>query len=375
MATTDDVRWQIGLDDDAWENLPVRSGPAGIDGRSPRHRRAWRGVALPLLLLLAAVAFLWEGGAGEPVTAFGVRAVPALSADRLAAQERAVILTEHLRIHARGTDVATVQAIAPALEALYAQVFAALGLALEAETGAPDGRLLVVLEDENRVAWQPDSGWVILSSPGYLAAGGPWNASDLLRQGWALALIDQAIGKAKDEYQTPVSWLPILKGAQLWLLWDSGGPLAESQRQIVAWLYTEDRTRMPDPAADELCRVYALWERSPLDYSVPIGCTPTHNAIRSSPVLAGDLSSLGLPSDPSSPEVQSRSVTNQARNVTLAVVLQYAAAAHGRQVVPALLAALKEHDSWQTLIPAVFDVAAEEFEAGWQEWLAEEYGL
>ena len=56
-----------------------------------------------------------------------------------------------------------------------------------------------------------------------------------------------------------------------------------------------------------------------------------------------------------------------------AAVLTSVLAATVRLATPVLLAALGEHTSWQTLIPAIFDVSAAEFEAGWQAYLAERY--
>jgi hypothetical protein len=35
---------------------------------------------------------------------------------------------------------------------------------------------------------------------------------------------------------------------------------------------------------------------------------------------------------------------------------------------------MKRYDSWETLIPAVYGVSAEEFEAGWQQSLRKDEG-
>lgn len=49
--------------------------------------------------------------------------------------------------------------------------------------------------------------------------------------------------------------------------------------------------------------------------------------------------------------------------------------AYGRERLPALLRGLGEHETWDTLIPAVFSVSAGEFEAGWQAYVATHYAL
>lgn len=377
MATTKDVQWQVLLDDDAWEDLsPPDASVADFGPHVPARRspRAWRGLLLSLLLLPVVLLIVWSAETSRPARASAFHTAPAGSADRLAAQSRAVILTEHLRIYATGADVATVQANADALEALYREIYAAFGLAVEAESGAPDGRLSLHLARENEVAWQRAGGGVALPSPAYLGENGAWDAAHLLRQGWTLALIRRAIWPAGDRHRVPAGWLPLLHGAQLWLLWDSGGPLAQGKEEIVAWLYAEDGRPLADGVAQEMCRVYRLWGRSPLDLSIPIGCPPGHQAIFFALPIPHKLSAFGLPEDENDPEAYSRLWTGQAQNVALALLIQYAAEQYGRQTIPSLLAALKDHTSWQTLIPAVFGVSPAEFEAGWEAWLVAQYG-
>lgn len=375
MATTNDVRWQVLLDDDAWENLSPPDAPAADERKhtpAPRPAHLWRGLILSLFLLLLAPLVVWRAEASRPARTAAAHPAPA-GADRLAAQSRAVILTEHLRIYAAGADVATVQANADALESLYREIYAAFGLPVEAESSAPDGRLSLLLGGARDVAWQRGGGRVSLPSPAHLGGNGAWTEADLLRQGWTVALVERVIWQAGDRHRIPAGWLPLLKGAQLWLLWD-GGPLAEGKEEIVAWLHTQERRHLPEARAQELCRLYALWGRSPLDFSIPIGCTPAQRAIFFAPATPDRLSALGLPEDENDPEAYSRLWTGQTSNVALALLIQYAAEAHGRDTIPALLAALKGHTSWRTLIPAVFGLPAAEFEAGWQAWLVAKYG-
>jgi hypothetical protein len=54
-------------------------------------------------------------------------------------------------------------------------------------------------------------------------------------------------------------------------------------------------------------------------------------------------------------------------------VIEYVVATYGRDYLPRLVAAMSEHDSWQSLIPVVFGTSAAEFEAEWQAYLAERY--
>jgi hypothetical protein len=61
--------------------------------------------------------------------------------------------------------------------------------------------------------------------------------------------------------------------------------------------------------------------------------------------------------------------------VVLATVIDYIATAYGREQVAALWHAFPAHRNWDTLIPAVFGVPVEEFEAGWHAHLTNEYGV
>jgi hypothetical protein len=62
-------------------------------------------------------------------------------------------------------------------------------------------------------------------------------------------------------------------------------------------------------------------------------------------------------------------------SIAVATLIEYAVATYGRERLPALVASLSQHNNWETLIPAVYGVSAAEFEAGWQAYLATNYGL
>jgi hypothetical protein len=60
--------------------------------------------------------------------------------------------------------------------------------------------------------------------------------------------------------------------------------------------------------------------------------------------------------------------------VRVATLVEYAVAAYGYEQLPVLLADLAQHDTWDTLLPAVYDISSTEFEEGWQEYLVKAYG-
>jgi hypothetical protein len=55
--------------------------------------------------------------------------------------------------------------------------------------------------------------------------------------------------------------------------------------------------------------------------------------------------------------------------VAMATVIDYIVTTDGPERLPTLIAALGQHDSWETLAPALFGRSSAEFEADWQKHL------
>ena len=63
---------------------------------------------------------------------------------------------------------------------------------------------------------------------------------------------------------------------------------------------------------------------------------------------------------------------NRQQSVAAATLIDYVVNTYGREKLPDLLAGIRTYENWTTLSPAVFGVSAEELEAGWQRYLAEQ---
>lgn len=59
----------------------------------------------------------------------------------------------------------------------------------------------------------------------------------------------------------------------------------------------------------------------------------------------------------------------------MVTLLEYVAATYERERIPAFLDAFGTHHRWDDLVEDVFGIPAEEFEAGWQTYLKEQYGM
>lgn len=354
------VEWQVLLEEDAWDDDEAVVPPPPTQTIRP-VKRSVREAAGLMALLLALVGYgLWSSASVLAAQAGDANSLrPALSADRLAAASRQVILTEHLRIYAAGVDVATVQASAAALEGLYAETFAAMGAPLVHGADAPDGRFVVVVAGDTLGEWDGARGAVSLPSPALQSAGaGRWSNGDLLRQSWAIALAERAAREAGAIHDVPEGWQPLLGGLRLWLLWRAGGPLAEGREEIVAWRYGPTGAPLPDESRTRICQDFALWQRTPLHYGLAVSCGPANAAGLVLAAPPRSLSALGLPEAVWSIERETegtfRSTGDGARSLALALLIQQTVEVYGPESLPRLLAALAEHDSWETLIPAVY---------------------
>lgn len=354
------VEWQVLLDEDAWDDDEAVVPPPPTQAIRP-VKRSLREAAGLMALLLALVGYgLWSSASVLAAQAGHANSLrPALSADRLAAASRQVILTEHLRIYAAGVDVATVQAGAAALEALYAETFAAVGAPLLHGKGAPDGRFIVLVAGDALGEWDATRGTVGLPSPALQSApAGKWSDGALLRQSWAIALAERATREAGAVHEVPVGWQPLLGGLRLWLLWRAGGPLSEGREEIIAWRYDEADAVLSDASRSRICETFALWQRTPLHYGLPVACGPADDAALPLSPPPRTLSDLGLPEAGWSIERETdgsfHSPGDSARSLALALLIAQAVEVYGPESLPRLLAALGEYASWETLVPAVY---------------------
>jgi hypothetical protein len=184
----------------------------------------------------------------------------------------------------------------------------------------------------------------------------------------------------REHYQTQWNlgftlWHPMEHGLRLWILWAEGGPLADGREGVVRWLYgsewsegAEAHPPLPDGYA-HLCRTYRIWQISPVDFFIPLACHEKQDLlVEEYPGLAAwqqERLDNGI-------GALEHAFGNTVMTETL---IEYVVAGYGREQLPVLMEALGQHASLETLIPAVFGVSTAEFEASWQAYLAEQYGV
>jgi hypothetical protein len=292
------------------------------------------------------------------------------------------LATEHFTIRYRPVDAFAVHEAAPRLDLLYGKLGRDFGV--PAIAAAPNITIEVVTDglpegyDFNFVGRT-----IKAPSPALLSVPVEMTDATVFYQSvvyplarWAML---EAINPYPYEWKARVmGWQHVLVALQLWALWEDDGPLAAGRQAVVRWLYRnaqatslDGRTALP-AGYYRFCRTYSIWGISPMAMSIPLTCRERQDSQSSPwvylrmPVQLGMLNYV-----PDYERMASDALPNLVATET---ILEYSVAAYGRDALPRLIAALGEHTRWQTLIPAVFAVSASEFEAGWQAYLANQYG-
>jgi hypothetical protein len=380
MAKSPAVSWHVLLEDEDWDTaeevhaVPTDRPPV-LPPSHPTRKRALQTIGLLFVLLFLSGYGFWESAqALQHPAGPTVSQPPPISADLLAAQARRILLTEHLRFDASGGDIAIVATALAEMEANYLDVFAAVGLFPTHGEDAPDGRLLVALRGMGAPVWGRAAGRVTLPSPTDLAAPAGTNRQELLRQAWQLALIDEVSRDVAEAYEIPPGWLPLLGGLRLWLLREGGGPVGVAWDEVTARLYGAGGRHLTPNDIAELCDQYAAWNLAPIDLSIPLNCNAAVDGGAYLISLPVTLAALGLPETFENSFTQDSSsgvMTSTGRRVGLALLFEYMVERYGGDSLPVLLGALARHETWDTLVPAVYGVSIEEFEERWQTWRAE----
>lgn len=297
------------------------------------------------------------------------------------------LATPSLVFHFRQRDAAAVFTVVAQVEMLYRTMRHNLGL-----ESAPGAQKLVIhvsvtQPPRHTSLWFGAPQDIIAASPALYRAPVELADSELLAQSLALPLFEHVLTQAQQGHATPVTWQPLESALRLWQLWDLDLPLSAWREEVVKWIYIDLPTTSPRQAVvlpqryRELCAAHMLWLLSPVQIHLPLFCTgqdqtrwyldwqgsiepPVHLDQLAVPV-ALDSTEYGYPLGTSHP----------GQTIALATLIDYGVATYGRERLPALVAGLRQHKTWETLVPAVFGVSAAEFESGWQAYLAAQYGV
>jgi hypothetical protein len=194
--------------------------------------------------------------------------------------------------------------------------------------------------------------------------------------------------RAIEDRVIPSHWQLLLRGLSLWQLWDLDMPLAHWRHDVVTWHHSDVLTADPKRQSrlpknyTEFCAIHSLWMLSPALVGIPIGCTTSEPVIwgqsrRFAYLPPTQLAQQNMPQTDWEQlyDIEENYFYRSQEMVSVATLVEYAVAAYGYEQLPVLLASLAQHDTWETLLRAVYGVSTTEFEEGWQEYLVQEYGV
>jgi hypothetical protein len=241
--------------------------------------------------------------------------------------------TDHLLFQYHQVDQSLVEAVAPAIEAFNTDLHRDIGLALP----PANAKMIVTIETVasmqrlepyyavGYVVWESDG--IVVLSPQLARSSTTLASADTLSQAVKATVAYRTILFAVDEVQPQAVWQPLVDGLQL-------------------WAYSTPREFDTDLAnnMNNLLR-YQLTNEAPL--RLPI--------LSLAPTLS---------------DTQETATIQWQQSVLAKSVIDYAVATYGRHSLARLLEGMHEYDSWQSLIPAVYNVSTAEFEKGWQAYLA-----
>jgi hypothetical protein len=304
---------------------------------------------------------------------------------------------EHLSFLYYAHDAQAVAEVAAQLDARYAELHRLF-------LGEPPSNKLTVVVDPAQAPGQiahraSVAEPLMVASPAVYLAPESISDAELLAQSVVLALLDELAGQALLPYadeanaqdylvkRTRVGQL--LEGVALWQVWQSDLPLAAWRKPMVQWVFSDARPSAPAPGEvvpsfrAALCAMHRLWLPTTLALDLPLTCNDTWDSGRNlswrrstaPPLRLAQFPLATLESIAMASVFSASGGPHPTETVALATVMEYAADTYGPERIPILIGEASRQEGWATLIPAVFGVSIEEFEAGWQTYLAEQYGV
>lgn len=366
------MEWHIAENEAEWEALQTRPAPTRV-----AHWPYRRGMMLMLLLAGALGGWRWWGAGHEEEQR---KPLPAQQTIAWGAQQRRT--TRYFVLHFRQRDAPTVITVAPRIDQLYTTLQQDFGLA------APlDANPLVITVRENRVLenapYRPRV-FDKLSVPSpTLYPANEWNEADLLTQSLALLLIDHTLAHVVRQHTIGAARYPLLDGLRLWQLWKLELPLARWRPTLVRWIYVDLPAVAPEqplPLPQQyaaLCAAHTLWMPHPAQIRIPLLCTTLDQSparlprplIQQPPRRLPRLDTPIYPDEEVDAQGKTAPTSHPGATIAFATLLDYATTTYGQESLPRFVAGLGRYATWEELIPAVFNVSATAFEAGWQHSL------
>ncbi len=246
--------------------------------------------------------------------------------------------TDHFLFQYHYFDHSLVATVAPAIERFHSDLVRDVGLALPpihekilVKIAMPAGMTRGDSSDlADYVVWNSDG--IVVLSPRLLSVSVTKTDAEVLRQAIYAGVASRIIHLAVQEHQPQAVWRDVVIGLQLWAY--------SAHRELDVDVANEMDNRLHQQLMD--------------------AALPRLSVLSASPPMI---------------HPEETQVTGWKQNILSKTVIDYAIATYGRGSLARLLDGIHYHDSWQRLIPEVFGVPANQFESGWQAYLAVQYDL
>ena len=232
--------------------------------------------------------------------------------------------TDHFRFEYRERDAEAVTSIAETLDTEYVRLRREVGLSAAT---ASQHLTVQVVPRTDVMHWRFSGERLTLPSPALETVPTSVSHADYLYQMVMRPLSQRVFSDVLRELRVQPQWDPLAQGLRYWLWQGAGMEMVPSGwRYSMERLLREELSRRPSLRLTDVSR-WTTW------------------------------SNHGV------------------RNMVASTVVAYGVETYGRDTLGPLLRATSEHETWESLVPAVYGVSAETFEAGWRAYLAEQYGM
>lgn len=290
--------------------------------------------------------------------------------------------TTYFRFAFHTGDAAVVRAVTDRIDDRYRRLRSSLGLSpfvtgKETITVSVEATLL---PDHYQIYQE---GPMVISAPALYEAPFSLSETEILAQAVTLLLgakVLQEWSRTAAVHDGGLRWPPMMTALRLWQLWEGDGPLAIGHYEIVQGLYAvrqdpsgRSMQRELPASYDQICTAFQTWHLS-AKLLIPLACSSEDPQFWYAQPAPRHVKELARPLSPEDIWLAKKMDTH-GEAVALATLIEYIVAVYGRARLPMLLSAFSHHHTWETLIPAVFDCSATEFETGWHQYMVEHYNV
>ncbi|NJN82067.1 MAG: hypothetical protein HC802_07135 [Caldilineaceae bacterium] len=289
-----------------------------------------------------------------------------------------VMESERFIVHFRSRELNAVLAVLPRLDQVYGTIRTNYGLPDQGEKVAVE---LALADTPFAPTSRVISGqWVVVASPSLLPAPVDYSEEEILYQSVVTSLVDRVRRESR-----PFHLQPMDSAIALWQLYAAGGLLGAQRDSLVALTMIPDQTNGKNESPNALARVdhcylYWLLDRTYSASALDHACLLQPRSGPPSTSLSGNLSGLidgpDFPPDPTGDLYEAGAFGPRPYSALVwELLVSYGVQTYGPGRLPALSSALRDGKAWVDIVPAVYGVPWEKFQAEWFAWLGDQYGL